>query len=614
MFKVYFNAEQIDAEITDSQIGITVPCDCDNGFLEIVWEFEADDSEYVLFPACAYNGNRFDCLPKPYPPKFELNEARIDMPVTITDVPRLNKDGSGVIEVTTGDVSVPMVGVCAKKQSCLLYTIQQINGRNLGLSYQRGRIGITYPHMRKDRMYRANRMVNSTDTGIAFEKGQVVTIPYRLLQWECKSLPAFYRTFFEHRKVMGLDSTRPQVAPFSEQAAVQIKKFNQMNYRESLGCYGVGTSQNRYQVWQPGWTGGAMSSYALMKLGGEQEWERGMNTLRFLFSTQTPAGFFYGVVDEEGKAYSDAFGIEGGERWHLIRKSADVLYFLFKHFALMEERSIEIPPEFIAGAQKLADAFVTLWDRYGQFGQFVDWDTGEIVVGGSTSAAIAPAGLVSAFRFFGDERYLHVAQNGADLYYKRDAINGYTTGGPGEILQGPDSESAFGLLESFVELYDITREDKWLHAAEFMAHQCASWVVPYNYRFPETSEFGRLDMKTVGSVFANVQNKHSAPGICTLSGNSLIRLYQFTNDPLYLELLEDIAQTIGQYMSTGQRPVFSWSDPPVAMPEGFINERVNMSDWEGFDKVGGVFGGSCWSETANLLTIAECGEFLKNKE
>lgn len=75
-----------------------------------------------------------------------------------------------------------------------------------------------------------------------------------------------------------------------------------------------------------------------------------------------------------------------------------------------------------------------------------------------------------------------------------------------------------------------------------------------------------------------------------------------------------ILATAGQYMSTEQRPVFSWSDPPVAMPEGFINERVNMSDWEGFDKVGGVFGGSCWSETANLLTIAECGEFLKNKE
>ena len=37
MFKVYFNAEQINAEITDSQIDITVPYDSDNGFLEIVW-------------------------------------------------------------------------------------------------------------------------------------------------------------------------------------------------------------------------------------------------------------------------------------------------------------------------------------------------------------------------------------------------------------------------------------------------------------------------------------------------------------------------------------------------------------------------------------------------
>ena len=35
-------------------------------------------------------------------------------------------------------------------------------------------------------------------------------------------------------------------------------------------------------------------------------------------------------------------------------------------------------------------------------------------------------------------------------YYERDAVKGYTTGGPGEILQGVDSESCFGLLESMV--------------------------------------------------------------------------------------------------------------------------------------------------------------------
>jgi len=28
------------------------------------------------------------------------------------------------------------------------------------------------------------------------------------------------------------------------------------------------------------------------------------------------------------------------------------------------------------------------------------------------------------------------------------------------------------------------------------------------YKFPKNSEFGRLDMKTVGTVFANVKNKY----------------------------------------------------------------------------------------------------------
>jgi len=411
--------------------------------------------------------------------------------------------------------------------------------------------------------------------------------------------------FFENRKVMGLDCLRPDNIPPYAQFEIQKNKFNTMNFRRELGCYGVGTENDApTQVWQPGWVGGAMSSYALMKLGGEFELKRAMSTLEFLFSTQTPSGFFWGIVGIDGKRYGD-FVTGGDDKYHLIRKSADILYFLFKHFEVMRDKSVEIPVNFIDGTRKLSDAFVKLWNDYGQFGQFVHTDTGELAVGGSTSAGIAPAGLTGAYKFFGDEIYLDIAKKSAELYYSRDVKNGYTTGGPGEILQCPDSESAFGLLESFVELYDVTREDKWLCYAETTARQCSSWVVAYNYKFPETSEFGRLDMKTTGTVFANVQNKHSAPGICTLSGNSLYKLYEFTNNELYLELLEDIAAAIPQYMSTDSRPVYSWDEQPQKLTQGFINERVNMSDWEGTDKIGGVFNGSCWSETANLLTLAD---------
>ena len=130
--------------------------------------------------------------------------------------------------------------------------------------------------------------------------------------------------------------------------------------------------------------------------------------------------------------------------------------------------------------------------------------------------------------------------------------------------------------------------------------------------------------RTVGSVFANIQNKHSAPGICTLSGDSLYKLWQWTEDELYLELLKDIALPLGQYISMDDDPIYDWNISPEdrdsgdpakmekhRMPQGFINERVNMSDWEGDDHIGGVFHGSCWSETSNLLTLAEVIPLLK---
>ena len=46
------------------------------------------------------------------------------------------------------------------------------------------------------------------------------------------------------------------------------------------------------------------------------------------------------------------------------------------------------------------------------------------------------------------------------------------------------------------------------------------------------------------------------------------------------------------------------------LPPGFISERVNMSDWESKRCIGGVFNGSCWSETSNLLTLAEVYPYL----
>ena len=119
-----------------------------------------DGTEFVLMPACAYNGNRFPVLKKEYPPMFTPEEASLDMPSYITDVPCLESDGTGRIEVTTGDLAVPCVGVFLpnRKQAVFVFTVQSLDGQNIGIAYERGTVELTWP-ARRTLLYRWPHMV-----------------------------------------------------------------------------------------------------------------------------------------------------------------------------------------------------------------------------------------------------------------------------------------------------------------------------------------------------------------------------------------------------------------------------------------------------------------------
>jgi hypothetical protein len=97
-------------------------------------------------------------------------------------------------------------------------------------------------------------------------------------------------------------------------------------------------------------------------------------------------------------------------------------------------------------------------------------------------------------------------------------------------------------------------------------------------------------------VYANVQNKHSAPGICTLSGDSLFKLFRATDDKRYLELITEMAHNLPQYLSRHDHPI-------SGMPAGWMSERVEMSDW--LEPIGEIFYGSCWCEVSNMLVYME---------
>jgi hypothetical protein len=266
-----------------------------------------------------------------------------------------------------------------------------------------------------------------------------------------------------------------------------------------------------------------------------------------------------------------------------------------------------MPAEWENHLTKFSNAFAKLWNTHGQFGHFIDMETGEIKVGGSNSAIMAVGGLALAAKYENRPELMEIAKNAARYYYNKFIYMGVSCGGPGEILQNNDSESAFATLESFVTLYELTGEQEWLNYAEDAAGLCATWIVSYDYKYPATSLFGKYDLRSAGSIWASTQNKHGGPGICTLSGDCLFKMYRYTGNEAYLEMIGKLAHNIMQYISR--------EDVPLSKHKGWVNERVNLSDWEGTEYIGGLnFDGNTWAQVSAMLAVVEIPGIYVNKK
>ena len=239
--------------------------------------------------------------------------------------------------------------------------------------------------------------------------------------------------------------------PFSACFSAQEEKFNRENFVSEHGYYSVGPRQNFLQDWQIGWTGGMISIYPLLFAGDEKTRGNVIRNFDWLFPNGiSPSGFFW----DSGAKGTEWFGGDIRKphtgNWHLIRKSSDAVFFIIKQFMLMEKIGIDVKPTWKEGARGVCDSFVRLWRAHSQFGQFVDSITGEIRVGGSTSAAIAPAALILAADYFCNAGYLEVAEQSAEHFYQKFTRKGLSCGGPGDALQNPDSESWAALIESYM--------------------------------------------------------------------------------------------------------------------------------------------------------------------
>jgi len=467
--------------VTDQETCFCAVRDSEDAAYQVCFEMEAPIADtYILVPGCACDGNRFETVLRNYPPMYLEEELGAEVPLRMTQVPHLKAEGDSFMDVTVGDLTVPCVCVLRKslQKGFMIFFEQEQHGLNLGLTLEQKQdtlnVCLRAPAKRR-LVYRWYEGVPSlrenpqADPPLCVKAGQKTVITHEVFTFDCRNIPELYKIFFEKRALHAQKSGEARL-PFSAFWDMAKEALNHKYFIEKEGFYSqVENNVLPEGAWQSGWVGSGMSTLSFLCDGDEESFEKAIRTLQFACSLQSSIGWFYGIY-KKGKVYPDDFGYYG-ERFHmlLVRKHADLTYFLYKQIIALKKMGKAVPDWLSDSACRGADALVTLWETYGQLGQFVNAQTGELVVGNSASSGIAPAALCAAYAVTGNEKYACSAREIGDFYYRTFICTGVTSGGPGEILQAPDSESAAGLLESYVALYELDGA-KWLQCACDAAH------------------------------------------------------------------------------------------------------------------------------------------------
>ncbi len=564
----------------------------------VAFEFAGwSTNNYVLIPASVYNGNRNRIERRPYAAGLDRRDLyQRDLPLTTGELPQLSPEpgAPSKIEVNTSYTTTPALCFYDRQthRAFILLAEQGSRFGDHGLMIEessdrtRAAFVVSAPGVR-ERKPEFIGFSASPDRGADWKAGDQVVLRLRAYQFETPDLPGFLDKFMTVRKAVTGPNHPRNLIPFSEITRLMTGRIDSRYHRG-----------REYQFYCPenaewisfGWVGGLMNTFPMLALADPQHLDRVSRTFDFAIPrAQGRAGYFYGALNHDGKV----FGREGYDEYPeivLTRKNADVLYWMIKQFLLLKAqgRSSAIKPEWEHHVKRLADAFLDTWKKCGQWGNFLNVDTGEVAVYNSTSAAQAMGALVLAASYYQNPAYLTVAQESAGYYYQRDFIQlGLTTGHSADTLQNADGDSPAAFMSSLLALYEATGDPRWLEKSRQLGSLFATWVVSHDYHLPADTELARLGAKLAGVVWASTQNKHGAPGLCTSSCDPLLKIYRATGDRRYAELLHDIVHAHAEGIKPG----------------GEITERLTFCDADSRGSRGG--GSTGWCELNGILMAME---------
>ncbi len=194
-------------------------------------------------------------------------------------------------------------------------------------------------------------------------------------------------------------------------------------------------------------------------------------------------------------------------------------------------------PEWFAWGKAYADFLLAQQREDGSFP--TGWNDKGQPRGDSNVTSYAPgAFLVRMAEETGDKKYLDAALRECEYVWANFASKDLYLGATGGDVS--DKESGMLTLESFLSLYENTKDPKWLERSKAAADYTESWIRVWNLPMPIGADPAVLGWKpgvpTIGAngIAANVPGEVDQYG--DWSAPAYVKMYKYTNDPHYLEV------------------------------------------------------------------------------
>lgn len=585
---------ELNSSVTLSDVQLVQPV-----MLGVDWR------SYVIAPGAIYNGNRYLVSPQPYAPYLLTEGVGPDGPIAIGDIPRLTSDRGYRVDLAANALAIPAVGFHDEKQNLGIFVGMDVYGdwgvtgvNIITLPGQAPAVEICLPVRRKLRFKQTAEWVPPNERGIDLKPGTTISTTIRVQAKNEPGITSLITRVAEYGFALrGTAARRPNLGLLGSAKLIEAK-LNTHNWDEKEGYYTTTLgSMNPWKL-QTGWVGGGVTFYAMAMSDDPLSRQRAIRMMDVICrDALTPSGYFHGL-HKDGRWQSFGAKRPGCRAFSLIRRPLECARDVLKVMNLLRQRGETVDPVWERAARLNLEAIVRTADRFGHLGYTVDFDTGDVLWGDTACGSFGLETLVLGAAWFKEPRYLATAEKLAEYYVKHFVQRGVTLGGVGDALMAPDSESNYALLAGLMALHGATKEARFLGWARETADLLCTWVLYYDARLPADSPLAKLGLQPRGAVFANAQNQHGAPGMCTASGIALLHLYEATGEERYLRTLEDIAQCAPQ-MVVQKDQTWIWEGLPV----GSMSERLMTMD--GLEPNGHTHAISTWAEIALLHMARE---------